>query len=161
MWKLRSNRNEARDPLSPSAATEANKMKWFGILVVSPLWGVISTQLFLQSWPALINFLIALLGFFRGAVKRKDTAMFMGVAIFQIVLFSALLSGGFWLLTHMLLFGYSRPENVVYWILAGLSAWYMLPQIPSKIRKSWRNAMIPGSLEADIWRRKMGLSSNS
>lgn len=132
-------------------------MKWIGILLVSPLWGGVSTQLFLQAWLAVVNFLVGLGDFIRGAVPRKDTALMMGVALSQILLFSILLDAGVWLLTKKLHFGYTKAENVVYWIAAAISALYMLPQVPRKIRKSWRNAMLPGSLDLDILKRNAGL----
>ncbi|MHB8413290.1 MAG: hypothetical protein ACYDDI_15280 [Candidatus Acidiferrales bacterium] len=123
-------------------------MKWLGILLISPVWGAVSTQLFLQGWLAFIGVFIGLIGFVKGSVPRKDTALLMGVAAFQVVLFSLLLTAGFWLLTDWLPFGRTGAENIVYWVFAGLSALYMLPQVPTKIRKSWRNALVAGSLEA-------------
>lgn len=132
-------------------------MKWIGILLVSLFWGAVSTQLLLQAWLAAVGFVVGLLGFVRGAVPRKDTALVMGVAVTQIVLFSILLDGGFWLFTKKLPFGHTKAENVAYWIAAALSALYMLPQTPRKIRKSWRNAMLPGSLDLDILKRRAGL----
>jgi hypothetical protein len=131
-------------------------MKWIGILLVSPLWGALSTQLFIQAWLAVASFFISFLGLVKGAVPRETTALAMGVAIFSAILFSLLLYGGNWLLTEVLPFGQTEIENVVYWIFAGISALFILPQIPAKVRKSWRNAIIPGSLEVDIFKRKMG-----
>jgi len=133
-------------------------MKWLGILLVSPLWGAISAQLVLQAWMGVVNFFISFVGFVKGAVPRKDTALAMAVALFSVVSFSLLLRAGFWLLTDLLPFGQTQAENVVYWVFAGLSALYILPQIPQKVRKSWRNATIPGSLEMDILKRKVGLN---
>ena len=133
-------------------------MKWLGILLISPLWGALSTQLFIQAWMGVANFFIGFVGFVKGAVPRKDAALAMGVALFSVVLFSLLLRGGFWLLTDVFSFGQTQTENTVYWVFAGLSALYILPQVPSKIRKSWRNATIPGSLETDILKRKLGLN---
>ena len=130
-------------------------MKWLGILLISPLWGVLSTQLFIQSWMGVVNFFISFVGFVKGAVPRKTTALQMGVALFSVVLFSLLLRGGFWLLTDVFPFGQTQMESTVYWVFAGLSALYMFPQVPRKFRKSWRNAMIPGSLETDILKRKL------
>lgn len=130
-------------------------MKWIGVLVVSPLWGMLSTRLFLQSWLAAVTFLVAVLGFVRGAVPRKDNALAAGVALLGVILFSLLLDGGFWLLTSVLRFGQTRAENIVYWVFAGLAALYILPQIPAKIRKSWRNSMIPASVQEDIVRRQL------
>lgn len=133
-------------------------MEWLGILLISPFWGALSTQLFVQAWMGVLNFFISFVGFVKGAVPRKDAGLAMGVALFSVLLFSLLLRGGFWLLTDVLPFGRTQTENTVYWVFAGLSALYMLPQVPSKIRKSWRNATVPGSLETDILKRKLGLN---
>ena len=130
-------------------------MQWIATLLVAPLWGLLSTQLFLQSWLALANFVMAFLAFLMANVPRKQNAMYMGVSIASAILFSGLLYGGDLLLTDVLRFGQTKTEIIVYWVFAVLSAVYMLPRIPSKIRKSWRNAMVPGSLEADILSRKL------
>lgn len=135
-------------------------MKWLGVLIVSPLWGAVSTQLFLQAWLAAINLVITFIGFLVGRVKRSNTALGMGVALVHGLIFSGLLHAGSWLLTDVLGVGWSRIENMVYWVFAVLSALYMLPQIPSRLRKVWRNAMVPGSLEEDIKKRKLGLNTN-
>lgn len=134
-------------------------MRWVGIILVAPLWGILSAQLFLQSWLAVANMFIALAGFVGGAVRRKTTAMMMGVAVAQVVLFSLLLGGGFWLLTEVLPFGRTRLENGIYWAFAACSALFMLLQVPSKVRKSWRDAMVPGALEGDIISRKLRVAS--
>ena len=55
-------------------------MNLIGNIIVSPLWGIISTQLFLQSWLALINFVINLVGIAKGRVERKVNLMGMGIA---------------------------------------------------------------------------------
>jgi hypothetical protein len=133
-------------------------IEWIGIVVVSPLWGGISTQLFIQAWLAVANFLISVAGFIKGAVSRKTNALMMGAAVTGVVLHSLLLLAGFWFLTELLPFGQTRAENIVYWVFAALFAPYMLAQIPAKLRKSWRNAMAPGTLETDILKRKLGLN---
>ena len=133
-------------------------MKWIGILLVSPLWGALSAQLFLQAWLGVANFFINLFGFVKGTVPRKTTAIAMGVAISSMILCFLLLRAGSWLLTEVLPFGRTETENVVYWLFSGLYALFMLPQIPIKCRKSWRNATIPGSLEVDSFKRALGLN---
>ena len=128
--------------------------EWIGILLVSPLWGGTSTQLFIQAWLFTANVFISLAGFVKGAVSRKTTALMMGVALAGAILHSLLLFAGFWVLTELLPFGQTQTENIVYWIFAALFAPLMLAQIPAKLRKSWRNAMTPGSFETDILKRK-------
>ena len=95
-----------------------------------------------------------LLGLVKGRVERRLNFIGIGTALVQMILFSALLHGGYYLLAEVFSFGYSTAENVVYWIFAVLSILYMLPQIPAKVRKSWRNATIAGSLQADFMKGK-------
>ncbi len=116
-------------------------MLWIGTLVIAPLWGILSTQLLLQAWLSFINGIINIIAFFAGRVDRKSTALGFGVCIGSCALFNGLFYAGFWLLSDILHFGYSASENTVYWIFAVLSGLYMLPQIPERIRQSWRNSM--------------------
>ena len=135
------------------------KMNWLGILLISPIWGPLSTQFFIQAWLSVAQFFIYLVGFVKGSVPRKDNAIHMGVAICTVALFSLLLRGGFWLLTVVLPFGQTQAENIVYWLFAGLSWLYFIPQIPSKLRASWRYATIPNALWLDSLMQKIGLNS--
>lgn len=130
-------------------------MSILGVLVVAPLWGAISAQLFLQAWLALSNLIIHLIGFVKGEVERKVNLLGAGASLMQMALFSALLYGGQYLLTEVFGFRYSMAENGVYWLFVMLSLLYMLPEIPATVRKSWRNATVAGSLEADTRKRKM------
>jgi hypothetical protein len=56
-------------------------MWWIGILIVSPMWGMTSTQLFLQGWLAFLSAIIGTVGFVAGRVHRKTTALMMGTGI--------------------------------------------------------------------------------
>lgn len=133
-------------------------MDWLGILLISPIWGLLSTQLFIQAWLSVMIFIFSLVGFVKGTVPRKTTAIGMGAALSTVIAFTFILYGGFWLLTEVLPFGRTRTENIVYWVFAALAAIYVLPQIPARIRKLWRNATVPGSLEMDIYKRRMGIN---
>ena len=126
-----------------------------GVIFVSPMWGAISSQLLLQGWLAFVNLIIHLIGLAKGRVERRLNFIGIGVALTQMLLFSALLHGGHYLLTEVFSFGYSTAEYYTYWIFAVLSILYMLPQIPAKVRKSWRNATVVGSIEVDITMRKL------
>ncbi len=126
-----------------------------GVIFVSPFWGAISSQLLLQAWLAFVNLIIHLIGLVMGRVKRKINLSGIGAALVQMLLFSVLLHGGHYLLTEVFSFGYSTAEYYTYWIFAVLSILYMLPQIPAKVRKSWRNATVVGSIEVDITMRKL------
>lgn len=136
-------------------------MKWIGVLIVAPMWGMVSTQLFLQSWLFLINGFINIIGFIAGRVQRKITALGIAMGLGSALLFSILLRTGFWLLSDVLPFGYTTGENIVYWVFAAFSALYMLPQIPKRIKNAWRHAMVPDAIEADIMTRKMSEKHNA
>jgi len=123
-----------------------NLMWWIGVIVIAPLWGMLSTQLFFQAWLSFINGIINIIGFFVGRVERKTTALGFVVCIGSFALFNGIFYAVFWLLSDILHFGYSPAENTVYWIFAALSSLYMLPQIPGRIRQSWQNSMVKSIL---------------
>jgi hypothetical protein len=131
-------------------------MNLIGIIVISPLWGIISTRLFLQSWLAFIGIIIWIIGIIRGKVGRRTVFLGLGVSIGSVLLWSALLWLGYYVLSQVLHFGYTTAENVVYWIFAVIGLLWFGRQLLSKIKKTWRNANIAGSLEEDIWTRKLG-----
>jgi hypothetical protein len=124
-------------------------VKLLGVLFVSPLWGIVSTQLFFQSWLAAFGVLFAGVGLFTGAVGRKSSLLYIAIGAASVLLFSGLLRGGTALLTF-LGFGYSDAENISYWIFSALSLFWLLPQLPSKVRKAWRNLTVTNSLEQDM-----------
>lgn len=132
-------------------------MEWLGILLISPVWGYLSARCFIQASLGVAQFFIHLVGFFKGVVPRNDNALYMGVAIFNVVLFSLLLIGGFWLLTVILPFGQTQIETAVYWVSAGISFLFFQKQVPSKICGSWRYATIPNALWVDSVKEKMKL----
>jgi hypothetical protein len=135
-------------------------VRWIGVIIVAPLWGMVSTQLFLQAWLAFINGIISIIGFLAGRVHRKISALGIGAGLGSAILFSLLLHAGQWLISDVLPFGYSAGENTVYWIFAAISGLYLLPQIPGRIKKSWRNSMVPGSIETGIMNRRLAEYKN-
>jgi hypothetical protein len=131
-------------------------MEWLvSILLVAPVWGIISAKLFLQIFLAGIGLLIRLLGLVRGAVSWKTNLLSIGVSILSVVIYGYILYAGNRLLN---IFGFRqlKSEDIVYLIFFGLSVLYMLTQFPVKLRKLWRNSMASGSLEADIFIRELG-----
>lgn len=90
---------------------------------------------------------IYLLGLALGRTPHGTALGLAAFSFFSCALFSGLLYGGHWLLTTALPFGQTTGENIVYWVVAGLSAIFMLPQIPSKLRTSWSYATRPGALD--------------
>ena len=120
---------------------------WLGVLLVSPAWGWLSTQLLLQSWLSVVGIACGLVGLGQGRVPRLQNFMAVGVGVFSVTLWSLLLRGGFWLLVDVLKFGYTGAENVVYWVVAAIFALGSIPQMVTSVRNSWRFATVPGALE--------------
>jgi hypothetical protein len=120
---------------------------WVGMLLVSPVWGWVSTQMFLQGWLSVVGIACGLAGLVRGRVPRLQNLTGIGVGVVSVILWSALLRGGFWLLVDVLKFGYSGAENTVYWLVAGIFALGSLQQMVTSVRNSWRFAMVPGALD--------------
>jgi hypothetical protein len=131
-------------------------MEWLGMLLISPVWGYLSTRCFIQASLGVAQLFIHLVGFFRGVVLRNDNALYMGIALFNVLFFSLLLVGGFWLLTVILPFGQTQIEIAVYWISAGISFLFFSRQVPAKIRGTWRYATIPNALWVDSMKQKLG-----
>jgi len=130
----------------------------FGAAIVSPMWGIVSTQLFLQSWLAFINAVTNLIGTVRGKVGRKQCLLGAGVCLAQMLLYTGLLYLGGYLLTDVFSFGWTMVENAVYWVFwvfAVLAFLYMVRQFPLQVRRVWRFANVPGALEADILERRL------
>lgn len=125
-------------------------MWWVGVIIVSPLWAMLSSQLFLQSWLAAIGVIFNLVGLVRGKVERSTTAVGVGMGVALVGLWGGLLAAGTWVLTRVLGFGYTTAENAVYWIFAVLSLLYFARQLPLRIKRTWRHANVAGALEEDM-----------
>jgi len=135
-------------------------MWWISVLIVSPIWGIVSTKLFLQAWLGCINGIISIIGFLAGRVDRTITLIGIGTGFGLAILFSLLLRCGQWILSDTLSFGYSKAENTVYCIFAIISLFGFLPQLPSRIKKTWLQMMKPGRMEMDIISRAISKDSN-
>src|SRR5688572_4862658 len=107
-------------------------MKWVGVLFVSPLWGMLSSQFFVQSCVSFIGLLIRLLAF--------------GVSFLQLTLYSGLLMGGQYILGAVLGFGRSAGERIAYWTFALPAFIFFVLQIPTTLKRVWANAMGTGAL---------------
>lgn len=129
-------------------------MNLIGIVIVAPIWGILSTRLFLQSWLALINTGIHVFGLVTGKVDRRLNFMGFGFSLALCLLWSGLLYLGQYLFSVVWGFGHTTPENVVYWALAIASLVFFVREFPSKIRKAWRAATVLGAIEQDILERR-------
>jgi hypothetical protein len=124
-------------------------MESFGIIVVGPLWGLISAQLFFQTGEEFIKAWIYLMGFLRHKVSSKKLLPRIVISLTTSVLCAILLVFGFWLICIRYPSLRTPAQNVLYLAFAILSAAYIVSQMPAKIRKAWRHANVPGAIEDD------------
>jgi hypothetical protein len=129
-----------------------------GALLVSILWGVISTHLVMQALLVVVGIVFALIGLAAGRMRKADSFLMLGVGLVSIALFLGLLYAGHWARANWFSFGVANVEAPAYWLAAAASAFGSLPQLPPKLRKSWRNSTIPGSLEEDTRTRRLGVA---
>jgi hypothetical protein len=130
-------------------------MYWLGVLVVSPIWAMLSTHLFLQGALACINFGIATIGLCRRAVALQVSLMAIIVTLLRATLSFALLAAGSYVLAGLVSLGQTRAEKNVYLAFCAFTVIYLAPQFIPVIKKQWRNCTIPGSLEFDIADRRI------
>lgn len=124
-------------------------MQSFGLIVVGPLWGLISVQLFFQTGEELIKATIYLIGLMKHRVAaRKLLARFFGAMAASLVC-AVLLVFGFWLVCIRYADLRTPSQNVLYIVFAVFAAVYLIKQLPDRLRKAWRHATIPGAIEED------------
>ena len=124
-------------------------MESFGIIVVGPLWGLISAQLFFQTGEEFIKAVIYLIGLFKGKVAAKKLLVRMVAALVASLLCAILLVFGFWLICVRYPHLRTSAQNVLYLAFAVLATVYIVSQMPRKLRKTWRHATQPGAIEDD------------
>jgi hypothetical protein len=124
-------------------------MESFGIIVVGPLWGLISAQLFFQTGEEFIKGVIYLLGFVRHKVNGRIMLVRMVTAFVTSIVCAILLVGGFWLICVRYPSLRTPAQNVLYLAFAVLGVVYVVSQMPHKLRKAWRHANVPGAMEED------------
>jgi hypothetical protein len=118
------------------------------------VWGIASTQLFLQCALAFVSALYNLWGLALGEVKRSIN--FIGVL--SNLLFAALWGGllvvGELILTKVLGFGYSDAEAIAFGIAVLFSALFFSMQLPERLVHAWKGATIEGYWESRIIERR-------
>jgi hypothetical protein len=129
-------------------------MTWIGVLLVSPVWGALSAKFLLQGCLGLAQACVGLLSLVYGRVTRSTSLMVVAVSAAQVIFSAVLVWGGTWLV-HVLGFGRTNGETVTYWLAAAVQSAVYLLMIPEKLRKIWRDAMVPGALEVGILERKL------
>ena len=122
----------------------------FGLIVVAPLWGMISTMLFFRSIVSVIRIGIYGVGLSKGTVPRKKNISGLMHSLSLFIIYVLVLVAGFLIMSRRLPFEWEKAEKVVYWIFCGLAAFYSVPRIPEKLRRTWRYATVPGALEEEV-----------
>jgi hypothetical protein len=116
-----------------------------GPFVLAPVWGWVSTQLFLQGWLAYADMFIAIASLVRGRATGSRAAEAAFGAFVTGVVCTVCLHVGFSLLVEDMGFGGTGLEKILYCVFVVLSAAYLVPRLPSKIQKAWRTAMNPAA----------------
>lgn len=124
-------------------------MESFGIIVVGPLWGLISAQLFFQTGEEFIKAVIYLMGIFKHKVATKKLVVRMVIALASSLLCAILLVFGFWVICVRYPSLRTPAQNVLYLAFALLGTVYIVSQMPNKLHKAWRHATISGAIEDD------------
>lgn len=126
-----------------------------GLLILCPLWGLLSGLLFVQTLLSVANMTVSILGFLRRENDRKDNALAMAAYLGSALAFGALLVLGTWLLRDVAHALASSSQRVVYWVAAIASALYALWELPTKLRKTMEFAFQPGALSKHLAQEKL------
>jgi hypothetical protein len=92
----------------------------------------------------------------RGQMRKEDSLIVVGVGTLSVVLWVGLLYAGSWVLVHWIGANRTAAATAIYWFVATVWLFGTMPQLLPKIRKSWPNATVPGSLAEDAASRQLG-----
>ena len=121
---------------------------------------MLSAHFFVQACASFLVVVVRISAISVRGVPLEDKLLAAGVGLVQTALFLGL----FWLghaVVEWVGFEALGTARVVYWSFAGISAVFMGLQIPPMVRHIWRQITIPGALESDIRKRRMGLDPES
>lgn len=124
-------------------------MESFGIIVVGPLWGLISVQLFFLIGEEAIMAVMYLIGIMRGYVSSKKLVPRAVWSALRSVGSALLLIAGFWLICVRYPTLRSSAQNVLYLAFAILAIFYVVAAMPGRLNRAWRHATIVGAIEDD------------
>jgi ribose/xylose/arabinose/galactoside ABC-type transport system permease subunit len=65
-------------------------VSWLNLIVISPLWGMLSAQFLIQIFVFLILFVFALIGLIKGTVPRRSNLASMTVTLGSVAIFTVL-----------------------------------------------------------------------
>ncbi|MBW2467548.1 MAG: hypothetical protein JRF02_09625 [Deltaproteobacteria bacterium] len=108
-------------------------MELFGVLIVSPLWGIISPRLFLRSWLGLLGIIASLVFLFQAKAHYRTFFLLFCTLITDMLFSLILLIAGFYILYFHLPFGKTDPEVLVYLIFAMVQLALTLPSVSIRI----------------------------
>jgi hypothetical protein len=114
-------------------------VSWLNILIVSPLWGMLSAQFFIQICLSLVLFVFAVIGLVKGTVPRGNNLAAMAASFSGVAVFTLLFVVGSWIVGYLQL-APSSAATIVYWVFVAFSATYIFNQLPAKLKNGWRDA---------------------
>jgi hypothetical protein len=114
----------------------------FDLLIIAPIWGMLSGQFFTQSCLSFICCLIHTSGIFCSKVPRPENSAGALGNLLSLIIFPPLLFAGSWLFLKF--FMHTTGEKICYWSFFVFSVWYCLDQAYAKVIRSWLCAYRPG-----------------
>ncbi len=124
-------------------------MESFGIIVVGPLWGLISAQLFFQTGEEFIKTVIYIGGLFKGKGAAQKMISRALIAFATSLICALLLVFGFWVICVRYPSLRTPAQNVLYLAFAILGSVYIISRLPYRLNKALRHATVPGAIEED------------
>ena len=125
-------------------------MELLGIILISPLWGILSPRLFLQSWLSFLAILATLIFLFQARSQYKAFFLLFCRHFTDMLFNFILLMAGFYILYYHLPFGASGAEALLYWIFSSIQLALILPtvsrridQMLAKVRGISQSAQLP------------------
>jgi hypothetical protein len=120
-----------------------------GLLLVSPVWALVSTRLFMETWFSLYAAVVSAVGLVRGTADRRVSLRGVFLYLATMAASVLLLWLGQYLLADVMGFGFTISETIVYWTCAFLAAWYYTSGMLIKGRSIWKDATMPEALKED------------
>jgi hypothetical protein len=124
-------------------------VSWLNLLIIAA-WGMLAAQFVIQACLFLVLLVFALIGFIAGAEKlpRSNNIAAMAVSLGGVVAFTLLFVVGLWLVDYLQLapsgavpWPSRTVDSILFWVCFAFSLLYILPQLPTKPKNGWRDAM--------------------
>jgi hypothetical protein len=124
-------------------------MYWFNVLVIAPVWGMLSVQLVLQGMIGLINFLVALVASFRRILPIEMMLATLFAPVLMMLIYFGIFVGGKYIVDNFTSLGLTRSGIIVFWVFAVFAVWFMAGQTVNKIKTNWQHCMVPDAMFND------------